>query len=167
MKFIKWLDNNLEEFLLIILLVAITCVMGLQVFCRYIMNNSLTWSEELTRYLFIYMSFISISYCIKKWISIKIDQLINMFSNKPYVFLQLILNVILFVFFFYLSIHAISFLQQSIVSKQLSPALEIPMWWIQFAPLLGFSLSTIRAFQQVVFETKNILNKNWVKEGRE
>ena len=80
MKLLHWLDDNLEEMLLIILLTAMTLVMGVQVFSRYILNASLSWSEELTRYLFIWSAFISISYCIKKWISIKIDQLINVFS---------------------------------------------------------------------------------------
>ena len=28
----------------------------LQVICRYIFNNSLTWSEELARYLFVWVS---------------------------------------------------------------------------------------------------------------
>lgn len=167
MKVLKWLDDNFEETLLIILLVCITCLMGVQVFCRYILNNSLTWSEELTRYLFIYMCFISISYCIKKWISIKIDQFINLFSNKAYVYLQLILNIILFVFFLYLSVHAYIFLNQSIQSDQLSPALQLPMYYVQFAPLLGFGLATIRSFQQVILEMHNILNKKWVREGAE
>ena len=79
MKIIRWLDDNLEEALLIALLVTMTLLMGLQVFSRYILNASLSWSEELTRYLFIWSGFLSISYCIKKWISIKIDQVILMF----------------------------------------------------------------------------------------
>ena len=66
MKIIRWLDDNLEEALLIALLVTMTLLMGLQVFSRYILNASLSWSEELTRYLFIWSGFLSISYCIKK-----------------------------------------------------------------------------------------------------
>ena len=65
MKIIRWLDDNLEEALLIALLVTMTLLMGLQVFSRYILNASLSWSEELTRYLFIWSGFLSISYCIK------------------------------------------------------------------------------------------------------
>lgn len=52
-KAIHWLDANLEEFLLVILLVAMTFIMGIQVFCRYALGMSLSWSEELTRYIFI------------------------------------------------------------------------------------------------------------------
>ena len=59
MKIIRWLDDNLEEALLIALLVTMTLLMGLQVFSRYILNASLSWSEELTRYLFIWSGFLS------------------------------------------------------------------------------------------------------------
>ena len=40
MKIIRWLDDNLEEALLIALLVTMTLLMGLQVFSRYILNVS-------------------------------------------------------------------------------------------------------------------------------
>ncbi len=161
MKALKWLDDNFEEVVLTILLVIITCVMGLQVFCRYILNNSLSWSEELTRYLFIYMAFISIAYCTKKWISIRIDQLINMFSNKVFCIMQFILNIVLTAFFAYMTYHAFIYLLQGIHSKQLSPALEIPMWSVQLAPFIGFLLATIRSFQQILIEGRKLINKDW------
>lgn len=155
-KLIFWLDEHFEEVILMILLIVITGIMGLQVIFRYLFNQSLSWSEELTRYVFIYMCFISISYCTKKWISIKIDQIISLFSDKAYTFLQLILNCILFVLFVYLSIHAYIFLMQGIATKQLSPALQIPMWWIQAAPLIGFVLASIRSFQQIFYDIRTL-----------
>ena len=51
---LKWLDENLEEFLMVALLIAMTVIMGIQVFARYALGASLSWSEELTRYLFIW-----------------------------------------------------------------------------------------------------------------
>lgn len=156
MKLIKWLDDNLEESILVILLVLITLVMGLQVFCRYVLNNSLSWSEELTRYLFIYTAFISISYCTKKWISIKIDQVIQLFKGKTYTILQICLNVILTLFFVYMTYHAVIYLMQGLASHQTSPALHVPMWVIQFAPFLGFLLASIRSFQQIVLQIHNM-----------
>ena len=64
-KAIRWLDANLEEFIWVLLLVPMTVIMGIQGFCRYALSMSLTWSEELTRYLFIWCGFISVSYCSK------------------------------------------------------------------------------------------------------
>ena len=32
---LKWLDENLEEFLMVALLIAMTVIMGIQVFARY------------------------------------------------------------------------------------------------------------------------------------
>ena len=39
MKIIKWLDDNFEEFILVILLLAMTLIMGIQVFTRYLLVN--------------------------------------------------------------------------------------------------------------------------------
>ncbi len=56
-KIIHWLDDNIEEFLMLVFLGAMTLIMGIQVFSRYVLGMSLLWSEELTRYLFIWSVF--------------------------------------------------------------------------------------------------------------
>ena len=76
-KVIHWLDEYFEEFLMVLFLAAMTIIMGIQVFSRYILGISLSWSEEITRYLFIWSAFLSVSLCTKKCISIKIDQFID------------------------------------------------------------------------------------------
>ncbi len=75
MKWIHWLDENFEEVLLIFLLIAITCIMGLQVFCRYILNNSLSWSEffilvrrTYTFFIYLYVFYIDQLLYKKKYI---------------------------------------------------------------------------------------------------
>ena len=40
-RIFHWLDENLEEFLLVIGLIAMTLIMGIQVFCRYVLGMSL------------------------------------------------------------------------------------------------------------------------------
>ncbi len=46
MKIIKWLDDNFEEFILVILLLAMTLIMGIQVFTRYLLGNSLACRKK-------------------------------------------------------------------------------------------------------------------------
>ena len=56
-KALHWLNEYLEEFVLVIGLILMTLIMGIQVFCRYVLGMSLPWSEELTRYIFIWCGF--------------------------------------------------------------------------------------------------------------
>ena len=47
MKVLKFLDENLEKMLCVIFLALMSIIIVLQVFFRYVLNNSLSWSEEL------------------------------------------------------------------------------------------------------------------------
>ena len=87
-KTLHWLDENLEEFLLVVMLAAMTLIMGIQIFSRYALGQSLSWSEEVTRFLFIWSGFLSVSYCSKKCLSIKIEQFVAAFSGSAVCFLS-------------------------------------------------------------------------------
>lgn len=98
MKVLKWLDNNLEQAILLILLCGMTIVMGGQIIARYAFSASLSWSEEITRYMFIISGFISASYCIKHGLSVKIDQLVGMLPGKGVHYMRLVSYLIQLLF---------------------------------------------------------------------
>ena len=141
MKIIKWLDDNFEEFILVILLLAMTLIMGIQVF---------------TRYLFIWSGFISVSYCTKKCISIKIEQFISIFPKRGKAMIKLVNHTIEIIFFLFLIPYAYLYLKSAVVSGQTSPACGIPMYYIQAAPLFSFILVSIRIIQRWIEELKII-----------
>jgi len=160
MKIIKLIDDNFEEVILMLLLAFMTMVMGVQVVARYVFNYSLTWSEEITRYMFIWSAFLSISHCTKKRISIRIEQIISMFPTKINAIFKIIEKVIMLAFFSYMIKYAYVFVQASVASGQLSPAMRLPMFFIQVAPLVGFALTIVRLLQSLVFEIKVLINAN-------
>ena len=98
-KILHWLDENLEEFILVLFLIAMTLIMGVQVFCRYVLGMSLSWSEELTRYLFIWCGFLSVSYCSKKCLSIKIEQFVAIFPRRGKALFKVINHTFELIFF--------------------------------------------------------------------
>ena len=53
--------NNLEEYLLVVSLVINVLLVFLQVIMRTVFKNSLTWSEELSRYIFIWQIWLGAS----------------------------------------------------------------------------------------------------------
>ena len=159
-KAIKWLDHNFEEFLLTLLLLAMVLIMGLQVFSRFVLKASLSWTEELTRYMFIWAGFLSVSYCSKRCISIKIEQFVARFSRRTKAVIKLVNHTIELAFFFYMIPFAWSYMMSAVESGQVSPALGIPMYFVQAAPFVSFVLVAFRIIQRWIIELKVSLGKN-------
>ncbi|HIX68056.1 MAG TPA: TRAP transporter small permease [Candidatus Anaerostipes excrementavium] len=161
---LKWLNENLEEFLMVALLIAMTLIMGIQVFARYALGASLSWSEEITRYLFIWSAFISVSYCTKKCISIKIEQFVALFPRRGQAIFKVVNHTFELIFFFYLIPFSVHYLRSAFESGQVSPACGIPMYYIQAAPLVSFLLVAIRIIQRWIVEFKIAIGKDKEEE---
>ena len=63
--------------LLALILGSLVVIMFIQVFCRYVLNNSLSWSEELTKYLFVWMTFLGGALCLRDKIHIGVDYFVS------------------------------------------------------------------------------------------
>lgn len=159
MNAVKWLDENLEKFILVILLTLMILIMGVQVVARYIFNSSLSWSEELTRYLFVWSAFLSLPYTIKTNIALKIDQLFTVLPEGVKKVLWVVGYVLMFVFFTFMFKNAFGVVQSSINSGQRSPALGLPMYLIQLSSLVGFGLAIIRTLQALILTVKAPIGK--------
>ena len=164
MKLLKWLDDYLEEALLLIMLGIMVVVMGIQITARYVFASSLSWSEEITRFLFICSGFLSASYCIKKSLSVKIDQLVNMLPGRGVHIFRLISYSIQLVFFSYLIPFAWKYVMSGIENGQLSPACGIPMYVIQSFTVISFVLCVIRLIQKWLYRLQIILGEREEKE---
>ncbi len=158
-KTFVWLEENLEEMVMVICLILMTLIMGIQVFSRYALGMSLSWSEEITRYLFVWSGFLSVSYCTRKCISIKIEQFVASFSRKTKALIKVINHTVEFSLFVYLLPFAWKYFQSSMISGQVSPACGIPMYFIQAAPLVSFVMVLIRIAQRWFIELMVFLGK--------
>ena len=147
---LKALDDYLEETILLILLVLMTCIMGIQIVSRYVFQNSLTWSEELVRYMFVWSAFLGIPFCIKHGLSIKVDQFRNLFPIPLQKALMYIDKIIIFVLFLVMFIYSCLVVKASYLSGQTSPAMQIPMWIVQLSVCVSSLLSMMRSIQNFV-----------------
>lgn len=159
-KLIHILDESLEEILLIGLLIGMTLIMGIQVISRYILGMSLSWSEEITRYMFIWSGFLSVSYCSKKCLSIKIEQLVSIFPRRGNAVIKVVNHTLELIFFIYMIPVAYSYMMSAAQSGQVSPACSIPMYFIQAAPFVSFVLVAFRIVQRWIIEFKITIGKD-------
>lgn len=155
-KVLHWLDENLESTICMILLSSFTVVLFLQVVMRKVFNNSLSWSEELARYLFIWMVFIGISYGAKQMKHLKIDVFLKIFPKKVRPYIIIFADVIVLVFAAIVFYSAYVIVMQYFKLGASSPALKIPTWFVQSASLVGYGLTFIRQIQAIIYRVKEL-----------
>ncbi len=64
-RLLRGLDRILDRVTLLLLTILLV-VVGAQIFARYVLNHSLFWSEELARYLFIYLVFLGAAIVLRR-----------------------------------------------------------------------------------------------------
>ena len=149
MKILKWLDEHFEETCMSVLLFLITAIIAYGVFMRYVLNNSPSWAEEITRYCFIWSAFLSISFCIRKGSSIRIDLLLESLPPKWKIANMAFVDIALIAVMIYWLKGALGVTDMLFESGQSSPALLIPMWTVYGASVVGFLLTILRCAQHL------------------
>ena len=148
------LNDDFEQIFSMICFVVIAVIMMIQVFCRYVLNASLSWSEELCIFMLIWMGLLSSSYCIRKRTSIKVEMIVDLFPPVVRKIVAIIEHLIMIAFNGYMIIPAWQFLYGVIQSGQFSTAMQLPMYFVQSAPLVAFALSFVRSIQRLIEDIK-------------
>ena len=149
MRVLRWLDRHFEETCMMVALALICSVMGVSVVMRYLFNDSLSWAEEVSRYLFVWSAFLSASLCIRRRSSIKIDMLLTALPRYVQWVNIVFVDLLMFLFFAYMFKGAINVAIATYESQQSSPALMLPMYWVYSAAAAGSFLSMIRLTQRL------------------
>lgn len=155
MKLLHWLDEYVEITISVALMLTMTAILAVQVFMRYVMGASLAWSEEVARYMFIWLIYLSISYGARQMRHIKIDAALKLFPDSLRKWVVLLGDVLFLVFALYIVWTAWSVVGRQMMLSQTSPAMKIPMWLVYSAPMVGFGLTTIRQVQTILWRLKN------------
>jgi TRAP-type C4-dicarboxylate transport system permease small subunit len=67
--------------------------------------------------------------------------------------LSILVEIIVFIFLLILLINSKEVITRLIKSGQTSPAMELPMYYVYAASIVGFSLGVIRSIQSIVKST--------------
>lgn len=150
MKIIRFLDRYFEELLAALLLAVMTIVVAAQIVLR-LANMPLSWSEEMARYLFIWLIYIGSSYAVKKRSHIKVEIMTLLVKEKGRLVLDLISDIGFFIFavvigyFGWFATYKIAF-----VNVQQSPSMHLNMGFAYLSVCLGFTLMAIRLIQDII-----------------
>jgi TRAP-type C4-dicarboxylate transport system permease small subunit len=149
--FIRGLTWFVER-VLIVLSVLIAAVVFLQVVFRYVLQQPLFWSEELPRYLLIWMSFLAAALAQKDEAHINIALAITPLPRAVQRYIRLLANLAILGF---LSILIYSgSLVTRITATHRSTALQIPMAAVYVALPVGAALMMLYLVLQIVQDVR-------------
>lgn len=137
-----------------LMLGVVTVLIFVQVIMRYVFGQSLAWSEELARYMFVWIIYLGINIAIRDEMETKIDILDLMFKEKGRQVLQIIRYAITLAVL--IACFASSIQLAKIGRFATTPTLKIPAWVPYIAFLVGFPMSIIEVCRRIYFCVKKL-----------
>lgn len=141
-------ENGIAIFVISILSV----VVFLQVFFRYVLNDPLAWSEELARFLSIWLVYVSAAIVLRDDAHMSMDYFVKLLSPRLQVAVDILGKLIISAFLF-VGIKE-SFKIIGITMSQLSPSLDIPMGLIYLALPTSFSLMVLDFITRIILKKR-------------
>lgn len=149
MKILKWLNEHLEEYLSCSLLAVITVVMFAQIIMRYIFGSAFSWAEELSRYCYIWIVFLSAGFCVLKDNELRVNIIVEHLPRILRGIFRIAGQVIITAFYAYMAYHSYFVVLNMYSTMRRSAAIEIPMYIMYSACLIGFALGAARGVQKL------------------
>lgn len=116
------------EWLLIFFLAAMAVMVFLNVVLRYGFNSGLNVSDELSRYFFVWLTFIGAVVAFREHGHLGVETLVMLFGRKGRIICMILSNIII------IGVSAIFFWgtwkQAPINASMMSPVTKLPMIWI-------------------------------------
>ena len=134
--------SMIENAVIILGLSAMFLILLAQVIMRYVFSRPLTWSEEAARFIFVYVSFIGISYAYRQKGHIRMEVVVNLFPQAVRRGLEVLINLGTIALFCYMIPFSFRFI--GIQAGVKATATHFPMSIVYTALPLGMALSCVR-----------------------
>jgi TRAP-type C4-dicarboxylate transport system permease small subunit len=140
------LSEKAVYYTLVVMMIVMTLTVIVQVFLRYVFSFSLSWSEEVARYLMIWVAFLGGSLALQKGLHIGVELFLVRVSSRTRRWVAILSKMFVLIFLIYLTIGGLKITWA--VRDQSSPALLFSMAYAYLsAPVGGFfmALQTIHS----------------------
>ena len=127
-----------------LLITSIVLIMLLQIVMRYLLNNSLSWTEEFCRYCYIYLMFIGMSFAIKEGSNLRVDAIIEMLPFSFRRIMMGLVDLLVFAMLIFMFLSSVTAVGNAYMVGNYSTGLKMPLYIIYCSVPIGFGLSIVR-----------------------
>ena len=142
MTFVQDHAEKIFDWILAVALVALNVLVFAQVVSRYLFNSPISWTEEMARLLFIWISFMGAFLALKTKGHIAVETLLHsLFKPAARVYVTAIADFLILYFCIYLAYMGGVMMQKT--ATDLTPVMMIPFSYLYFAIALSGTLMAV------------------------
>lgn len=134
---------KIEEAVIAIGLLVVTALLFVNIVLRYGFAANTTWAQEFIRYVMVWITFIGASVCFQKGMHLGVDFVMDLLKGKAKKGLQLFINIASIVFMGILIKYSLDLVLFTKDTGQITPSLQIPLYYIYLAIPIGAALSVL------------------------
>lgn len=123
---------NLLKKITATMMITLVAVVTIQIVGRMVFTISTPWTEELAKYLLIWISFIGGVVCLIRGEHLLVDILYAKFSPRLKKYARLANDAIFIAFTFVLLVAGIQLCANPIIRRSLTPAMQMPRVWLYY-----------------------------------
>ncbi len=146
--------ENLELSICLVTMVAMTVIVFAQVVGRYLFSYSFGWSEEIARFLVIWVTFGGSAYAFRKGAHIGVTAVVEALPKNLRFYVNIISRILTIIFFIVLGYYGLEHTLNQYALGQLAPATRLSVAIPYSAIPIGSFLVILRLLDQSIQDIK-------------
>lgn len=133
----------------IVLLGLMFIILLLQVFCRYVLNHSLPWPEEVAVIFSAWLGFLGASIAVRERMHVGFTAIVDSLSRRTRAFFMLFIDGLIGFFGGYLLLYGWK-IALFVGDKQKTPFMDIPYFYLYISIAIGGGLILVHSFALIL-----------------
>ncbi len=147
MKMLKNILDNFEKYCCDFLMVFLVVLLSIQVFYRYLLGTGVAWSEELSRFVFVWTVFLAASYVTQRQQHIRVTVILDMLPKSLKKYVSAFGDGLWVIFNIFIIATSMKIIYSMFEFKNMSAELGINQLYFELIVPISFLLMTIRMIQ--------------------
>jgi len=155
-RLFAWIDRGVEYAVAVVF--AAMCAVGLlQVFNRFVLNQSISWSEEFQIYCHVWIVFLAIPIAYRHGAHMAVESLKNLLPKKVARVFDFLIELLWI--WFAVSLAWLAWRVSEVAALQSSPGLDLPMNYVYYSMVAGGAYLLLVVLRRVLLKEPPVAHR--------
>lgn len=141
--------DNIEQWISNLCLAALVTVLGMQIVFRYLLGIGLSWSEEVSRFLFIWFVYVSASLAARTGSHVRVTAFVDMLPESWSKAVKVAADIVWIAFNALVVLSGVMLFQRMLKYPVYSTSLMLPLSWLYLVIPVAHAMMIFRILQRL------------------